>query len=215
MLADSYNLEQVKSQKLTARHITILTEAWQASHDLVVDGQCGPATRDSLEESKAIPNLLGLAALEVAIKNLGMGEEGGNNSGEFVEMLHGKNYDGDPDDDGSWCASFISWCFEQACDNLNIKMPFARSGGAKSLYRKIGAAGELIDHPQPGDVVCWDRGVRGSWQGHIGIVEKCENGILYTIEGNVGRYPSVVCRFTHNLDLQPRLEGFARCPISG
>ena len=211
MSADSYNIDQWDNGFLTGRHITILTEAWQNVHGLNSDGHCGPKTRASLEASQPNPNLLGTTALEVAIENIGKGEEGGNNSGEFVEMLHQRDYDGDPDDDGAWCASFVSWCFEQASKELNVDMPFQRSSGAKSLYRKIGASGEFVDSPEPGDVVCWDRGVKGSWQGHIGIVEKCENGILHTIEGNVGRYPSVVSRFVHNLDLQPRLEGFARC----
>ena len=218
MTAESYNTDQVKEGLLTGRHITILTEAWQEAHDLKVDGCCGSNTRASLEACMPDPSVLGIAALEIAIENIGNGEEGGNNSGGFVEMLHGKNYDGDPDDDGSWCAAFISHCFEIACGRLGVLMPFKRSGGAKRLYRNIGDAGEFInsefiEEPRPGDVVCWDRGVKGSWQGHIGIVEKCENGILYTVEGNVGRYPSVVQRFSHNLDLQPRLEGFARCSL--
>jgi hypothetical protein len=212
MSSESYNLDQVTKGLLTGNHISTLTEAWQEDHGLKVDGYCGPATRGSLEESSHNQSTLGVTALDVAIENLGKGEEGGNNSGEFVEMLHKKNYDGDPDDDGAWCAAFVSYCFEAACERLGVDLPFRRSTGAKSLFRKIGAAGEFVTDPQPGDVVCWDRGVKGSWQGHIGIVERCENGILYTVEGNVGRYPSVVRRFAHNLDLQPRLEGFARCP---
>ena len=212
MSSDSYNLKQIEDGSLTGGHITILTEAWQEAHNLTVDGYCGPTTRASLDDSKPSQNLLGLTALEVAIENLGKGEEGGNNSGEFVEMLHQLEYDGDTDDDGAWCASFVSWCFEQACWRLGVEMPFRRSRGAKSIFRKVGEAGSYVDEPQPGDVVCWDRGVRGSWQGHVGIVERCENGILYTVEGNVGRFPSVVRRFAHNLDLQPRLEGFSRSP---
>ncbi len=213
MSSESYNLEQIANGLLTGDHISTLTEAWQEAHDLTVDGYCGPTTRGTLEESKLSHNPLGIAALDVAIENLGRGEEGGNNSGGFVETLHGLQFDGDDDDDGAWCAAFVSWCFERACKRIGADMPFQRSRGAKSLYRKIGTAGKFIDlDPQPGDVVCWDRGVKGSWQGHIGIVERCENGILYTVEGNVGRFPSVVRRFAHNLDLQPRLEGFARCP---
>jgi len=211
MKPDLYNTDQIAEKEIVGQHITVLTEAWQKTHDLIVDGYCGPLTRRSLEEARPGQNAFGIAALGIAIENLGRGEEGGNNSGEFVEMLHGLTYDGDDDDDGAWCASFVSWCFEQASRKLDIKMPFPKSKGAKSLYRKIGKAGEFIENPEPGDVVCWDRGVRGSWQGHIGIVEKYENGILHTVEGNVGRYPSMVQRFTHNLDLQPRLEGFARC----
>ena len=39
--------------------------------------------------------------------------------------------------------------------------------------------------PQTGDIIFFD------WEGdgetdHVGIVEKCENGVVYTVEGNSG-----------------------------
>ena len=211
-----YNEEQINSGSFSDEHIIQLVAFWQEQHGLSIDGCCGPNTQKSLDAAigphYVTPPQLAGAMLQVAIENLGKGEEGGNNSGPFVEMLHGKEYDGDTDDDGAWCARFVSYCLAQACDRLDAVMPCKPSGGAKRLYKSIGKAGSFVEHPMPGDVVCWDRGKKGSWQGHIGIVERCEDGVLYTVEGNVGRYPSKVRRFKHDLKSQTRLEGFARLP---
>jgi hypothetical protein len=216
MTADEYNQRELDSERLTLQHIRILTQFWQEHHPgLSVDGECGPMTRASLVAADT-GSSLGSRALDVAIGFLGAGEEGGNNSGAFVESLHRKEFDGDDDDDGAWCAAFVSTCFEQACIELGLTMPFRRSGGAKSLYRRVGKAGSFVTAPDilPGDVVAWDRGDVGSWQGHVGIVERYDSatGFLHTIEGNVGRYPSKVRRFVHDMSKQPRLEGISRSP---
>ena len=216
--AEKYNEDQYEKGLFKDRHVVQLVANWQDDHDLEMDGMCGPNTQASLDAAFAgerpAASPLGGAALAVAAANIGRGEEGGNNSGPFVEMLHGKEYDGDDDNDGAWCAAFVSWCFEKACAEMKKVMPFKRSGVAKVLWRRIGEAGSFVDQPEAGDVVCWDRGKRGSWQGHIGFVVKVEDGILHPIEGNVGRYPSKVRRFMHDLERQPRLEGFARPPKS-
>ena len=218
MSAIDYNKKQYEDGKFTDEMVVQLVEHWQDSNSLDVDGYCGPDTQANLNKAAAgadpASSELGLLALSVAIENIGNGEEGGNNSGEFVEMLHGKEFDGNDDDDGAWCASFVSWCFEQACDRLEIEMPFKRSGGAKTLWKNVGNAGSFPTDPAPGDVVCWDRGKKGSWQGHIGFVERIEDGIIYTVEGNVGSYPSKVKRFMHDLSSQDRMEGYGRAPKS-
>jgi hypothetical protein len=211
MSSDLYNQKQLDKDLILGPHITVMAEFWQRHHNLAVDGACGPKTRESLEDEMAYeaPELAKLA-LSIAVEELGNGEEGGNNSGPHVEGYMGKKWDNDDDDDGAWCAHFVSWCFEQAAKRLKVKLPFKRSGGAKALFRNIKRSGHETKDPLPGDVVCWDRGKRGSWQGHIGFVEKAENGIVYTIEGNVGRYPSKVKRLTHDIDKDDRLIGFAR-----
>ncbi len=214
MNANDYNKQQLDNGDLTPAHITALTAFWQDNHSgLSVDGKCGPATRETLEAAMGPPTSdVAKEALDVAIENIGNGEEGGNNSGPFVEMLKGKVWDGDNDDDGAWCADFVGWCIEQASDRLGVDMPIQRSGGAKRLFRNIKMAGSEVSNPQPGDVVCWDRGNPGSWMGHIGFVEKYEDGILHTVEGNVGRYPAKVRRFMHDVLKDTRLIGFARLP---
>lgn len=216
MSAEKYNERQMKSGDFDQTMISQLVSAWQEQNGLDVDGYCGPMTQRSLVKARSGKNPassdLGLLALSIAVDNIGNGEEGGNNSGPFVEKLHLKEWDGDDDDDGAWCSSFVSFCFEEACRRLDIDMPFKRSGGAKRLWKNILDVGSEPTVPAPGDVVCWDRGKRGSWQGHIGFVESFKDGVLYTVEGNVGSYPSKVRRFMHDLSRQDRLEGFARAP---
>ena len=208
----AYNQGRFDNGDLRDDHVLTLVETFQETHGLKVDGMCGPRTTAAIEATWPISdaNDLGLTALSVAIECLGKGEEGGNNSGPFVEMLFGKEYDGDDDDDGAWCAAFVSFCFKQASLSSGVDLAFKTSFGAKRLFKNIGNAGQFVSLPKPGDIVCWDRGTPGSWQGHIGIVEKCEEGILHTIEGNTGRYPSKVRRLTHDLSKDRRLEGFAR-----
>jgi hypothetical protein len=152
--------------------------------------------------------------LIVAREELGNGEEGGNNSGPHVAKYKQILDDGDDDDDGAWCAAYCSWVAEEACRRVGIDLPFKRSQGAKQLGKRIATAGRKLDEPEPGCVVVWDRGKlkpngKPSWMGHIGFVERIEDGVLHTIEGNVGRYPSKVRRFTHDLSREGRIELFA------
>lgn len=213
---EQYNEHQQKLGLFTSSQVAQLVRFWQENHDLDVDGYCGPKTRESLlsamYDTSEEPSSLGALVLSVAIGEIGNGEEGGNNSGPHVARYHGIDDDGDDDDDGAWCASFISYCCRVAADSLGIDLSFRTSRGAKALYKRIGEAGRFTTNPLPGDVVCWDRGKPGSWQGHIAIIEKWEDGILHTIEGNVGRFPSKVHRIKHDLDREDRLIGFARMP---
>lgn len=207
---EEYNQKQLEDGNLRLEHITELVKFWQESHELEPDGYCGPKTQGSFED--IAPSRLGVTVLAVAIEEIGNGETDGNNSGPHVARYKGIIDDGDPDDDGAWCASFISYCSAVAADRLGVDLPFKKTGGAKRLYKNVGKAGIYSKSPKKGDIVCWDRGDPGSWQGHVGIVEKVENGILYTVEGNVGRFPSTVQRFSHDLSREPRLLGFARMP---
>lgn len=216
MDVESYNKHQMELGVFTPEQVTHLVKHWQESHDLDADGYCGPKTQRSLLQSMfgntPSPSNLGLMALEMAIKELGNGELGGNNSGEHIARYKGIPDDGDPDDDGAWCASFVSYCCRSAADYLGVDLPFKTSHGAKALYKYIKEVGTQVTIPAAGDIICWDRGKPGSWQGHIGIVEGYEFGVVSTVEGNVGRFPSHVKRLTHDLDRETRLIGFARMP---
>ena len=182
---------------------------------------------EALGQATGIPKPTGLGAmvLEVAREEIGNGEEGGNNAGPHVARYKRRSLGLDDDkDQGSWCASFLSWCIEEACGRMGIAMPIRPSHGAKQLGKRIAAAGSKVEVPMPGDVVVWDRGKlkpggKPSWMGHVGIVERVELGagtstpsILHTIEGNVGAFPSVVRRFAHDLSREDRIELFAAFP---
>jgi len=211
---EEYNKRQMDQGDFTQVMIAKLVEFWQSTHSLEVDGKCGPNSQESIvAEIFGDPGDIGplaAAALEIARREIGHGEEGGNNSGQWVAKYQRIEDDGNDDDDGAWCAAFVSYCFEEGAKAIGVQMPFARSGGAKKLFSNIAASGSKVEHPKAGDVVCWDRGDPGSWEGHIGIVESVSDGILHTIEGNVGSYPAKVKRLSHDLSSETRLEGFAR-----
>ena len=206
-------------------------EAFQARHvgpngrPLVVDGEVGSQTLWALrnpnngallqppEQQPSIPpggSSHGRAALRVAMQEMGAGsrEIGGNNQGRFVT----KYLNGLADPPANWCAGFVSWCFLQT----NQGIPFDYSVGARDIrnqFRRKGWAFDAGDKtPQAGDIVVWWRGQREGWQGHIGLVVRCEHGILHTVEGNKGGFPAPVNTFDYVLSRMDRLLGFGRVP---
>lgn len=144
--------------------------------------------------------------LHVAHKNLGYGESGGNNRGQFIKAIGGVQ-------NQEWCATFAGYCYARAYEMVGEEMPFDRSQGAKRLTKNLGACGRIwkyahpeVDTPLLGDLVCWNRGVLG-WTGHVGIVVELlpRRGGFNAIEGNVGG--KVVMRLHSYSD--PKLWRFA------
>lgn len=93
-----------------------------------------------------------------------------------------------------WCACFVSWCFNE-CGYLDTgnAPKFAGCVGGVEWFRSHGQWADSTIEPAPGMIVFFDwndpNGASGPQDGeadHVGIVEKCENGIVYTIEGNSG-----------------------------
>lgn len=93
-----------------------------------------------------------------------------------------------------WCACFVSWCFNE-CGYLDTGTApkFAGCVGGVEWFRSHGQWADNTVEPDPGMIVFFDwndpNGASGPQDGeadHVGIVEKCENGIVYTIEGNSG-----------------------------
>ena len=93
-----------------------------------------------------------------------------------------------------WCACFVSWCFNE-CGYLDTGTApkFAGCVGGVEWFRSRGRWADNTVEPSPGMIVFFDwndpNGASGPQDGeadHVGIVEKCENGIVYTIEGNSG-----------------------------
>jgi len=84
-----------------------------------------------------------------------------------------------------WCACFVSWCANQC--NLIENGILPKFAGCQSegipwfKERNLWQKGNYI--PKAGDIIFFD------WENdgisdHVGIVEKCEENIVYTIEGN-------------------------------
>lgn len=82
-----------------------------------------------------------------------------------------------------WCACFVSWCANK-CGYLDTVIP--KFAGCSTGVQWFKARNQWADRsitPEPGMIIFfdWDRdGVPD----HTGIVEKSENGYIYTIEGN-------------------------------
>lgn len=140
----------------------------------------------------------------VAAANVGYGELSKNNEGPFIAAIGGIQ-------GREWCATFAGYCIERAYTRMGLKAPMVRSASAKRLTKNVAALGVSFKDPhraKPGDLVCWHRGLLG-WQGHVGIVERVEeDGLIHTIEGNVGKFPAKVKRLVHDVSKE-RLYGFA------
>ena len=94
----------------------------------------------------------------------------------------------------SWCAIFVLWLFVQLWGAAQaMKMLFlpVKSLAASCTYwmNYYKAAGRFFKDPKPGDQIFFGKGNTAE---HTGIVEKIENGRVYTIEGNTSSQEGVV-----------------------
>ncbi len=115
--------------------------------------------------------------LEVAKAEVGVREEGDNmghrvNEYQRADTLSGVGY--------AWCASFISWCFKQAADDI----PYCYSASCDVVVAWARSQGVLRETPEDGDVFLLM--ARGSQYDavHTGLVIKVNGAVFHTIEGN-------------------------------
>ena len=83
-----------------------------------------------------------------------------------------------------WCAMFVSWCADQ-CGYLDAGVLPKMEGVIPYVdwFKDRGQWQDRSFEPMAGDIIFFD------WQNdglpdHVGIVEKCEGGLVYTVEGN-------------------------------
>ncbi|MEG0407555.1 MAG: lysozyme family protein [Bacilli bacterium] len=82
-----------------------------------------------------------------------------------------------------WCACFVSWCAEQS-GQLEVTTPkFSAVRSGIAWYKKKNLWKDKNYNPSAGDLIFFDWEQDGT-SDHVGIVEKNENGTVYTIEGN-------------------------------
>ena len=91
-----------------------------------------------------------------------------------------------------WCACFVSWCANECgyIDAGTIPKFAGCTNGVNWFMERGQWAGNDIQ-PTPGMIIFfdWDDPDEGGQDGlpdHVGIVERVENGRVYTIEGNSG-----------------------------
>ena len=114
------------------------------------------------------------AIVEVALTQLG------NEGGQPYWSWYG--FDGRVE----WCACFVSWCCDQ-CGYLDsgIVPKFAGCVDGANWFKGNGQWQDRNYEPTAGTIIFFDWENDGETD-HVGIVEKCENGVVYTVEGNSG-----------------------------
>lgn len=85
-----------------------------------------------------------------------------------------------------WCACFVSWCANE-CGYIDAGVipKFAGCVLGSQWFKDRGQWADRSHEPSAGTIIFFD------WEGdgitdHVGIVQKCENGVVYTVEGNSG-----------------------------
>ena len=114
------------------------------------------------------------AIVEIALTQLG------NEGGQPYWSWYG--FDGRVE----WCACFVSWCADQ-CGYLDsgIVPKFAGCVDGANWFKGNGQWQDRNYEPTAGTIIFFDWENDGETD-HVGIVEKCENGVVYTVEGNSG-----------------------------
>lgn len=114
------------------------------------------------------------AIVEVALTQVG------NEGGEPYWSWYGYSYR------VAWCAIYVSWCADQ-CGFLDAGV-LPKLEGVRPYVDWFMERGQWQGQdyePSPGDIIFFD------WENdgladHVGIVEKVEDGLIYTVEGNTG-----------------------------
>ena len=114
------------------------------------------------------------AIAEVALTQLG------NEGGQPYWSWYG--FDGRVE----WCACFVSWCANE-CGYIDsgVIPKFAGCSNGVQWFKDRGQWQDNSFEPSAGQIIFFDWECDGEVD-HVGIVEKCENGIVYTVEGNSG-----------------------------
>ena len=84
-----------------------------------------------------------------------------------------------------WCACFVSWCADQ-CGYLDSGTYPKFSGCVFGMqwFQQRGLWLDSSTEPAPGMLIFFDWAPQDGVPDHVGIVEKVENGMVYTVEGN-------------------------------
>lgn len=86
-----------------------------------------------------------------------------------------------------WCACFVSWCANECgyIDSGIIPKFASCEVEGVTWFKTCGLWQERGYSPKAGDIIFFDwADKRDGKADHVGIVDKCENGTVYTIEGN-------------------------------
>ena len=84
-----------------------------------------------------------------------------------------------------WCACFVSWCADQ-CGYLDSGAYPKFSGCVFGMqwFRQRSLWLDSSTEPAPGMLIFFDWATQDGVPDHVGIVEKVDSGMVYTVEGN-------------------------------
>ena len=117
-------------------------------------------------------NLLSIAINEIGVKEI----KGTVHSKRILEYAEKSGFTWVNDDETPWCSIFMNW--------LAKKAGLKQSGSA--MARSWLNVGEVVNNPEPGDVVIYYRGSINSGKGHVGIFlgYSADGSRIYTLGGN-------------------------------
>lgn len=153
----------------------------QTDAQLIAAVNAAFGTNLSVEDFTKLMNSINQKLVEVARSQLG------NEGGEPYWSWYGF------DSRVEWCACFVSWCANE-CGYIDREIipKFAGCVWGVQWFKERDQWQDGSYEPRPGDIIFFDwdnRGSSGPQDGlsdHVGIVERVENGTVYTIEGNSG-----------------------------
>ena len=139
--------------------------------------------------------ILTATVLDIVRTQLGVHEQGGNNTGPEVDQYLAAV---GLDPGYAWCAAFLYWCFRKATSQVGLAMinPFPRTASSQKVWTFAEPLCRM-DAPAEGCVYVLQHTPA---TGHVGIVESIgEDGVICEISGNTfaesgGREGNTVAR---------------------
>ncbi len=122
--------------------------------------------------------------LEIAMAEIGVKEiTGAADNPTIVNYAHESGFEWVNDDETPWCSIFMNWCAQKA------GLAHSKKANARSWL----TVGNVVESPEPGDVVIYWRGNVHSWQGHVGIFIGYDKSgdRIFTLGGNQGNQVSI------------------------
>ncbi|MBI5496511.1 MAG: peptidoglycan-binding protein [Deltaproteobacteria bacterium] len=206
-------------------------QQFQAQWNLRPDGVYGPNTRDAMDRAlngarppnpnaRANVGGAGEADAAAAARNLPAGTNGERALASAQTQVGVREATGNNDGTPSqrymngrqepWCANFVSWNFRQAGHPLPGNQRSLASVQYMEDQMKANNAWfrRGTQEPKPGDIIFFaNRGASDAGNGrHVGMVERVENGKVYTVEGNSS---DAVRRRSYDLN-NARISGYGR-----
>jgi hypothetical protein len=87
----------------------------------------------------------------------------------------------------AWCNVFIDWLFYKALGiDRARELLIGFNAGCTQDWNWFKSHGQIVNNPQRGDLIFFKN------LSHIGIIEKVENGKVYTIEGNTSNKAELI-----------------------